>query len=457
MKEIEQITNEYVQTEQGIKDLEETLLEIDIDDQTLVNIENKVMIKINAKQSRSVKNKRLIMLLSAAAILFFSTISFQKDTFRAWASEYLTYLPMFNKPLEHKINSPIYQFDSYIGDHKNFKINNLAFNNEIPYFEIEYEYETHINVEKYGGFEKFQQYWDTKPVFLIINSRKYELKRHGNGIGSNGWVTEELSLKDTKTKLELPSKSKIKFVIGEKTFSIQLKEVEKVFLPSKSKENKNIKLNTMIRKEKNKLLVNYIKAGEYTPFSMKPFEPYLIDAKGNKSFLKSNENGVMVRYKYIADLGKVNDKDHLTLITPAISKMISYKQLYWTIPIPKTKSEQIRLPAFKLPHTDIKVEGMFVRWSESEKDTIEIFTPKQDLTKDSWYSALYLQHVNPELNKTNSILSSIYSEERMDGHYIPQTYSINMKNINKAKLELQITEAYIVENGPWKTDLPKLN
>ncbi|MEH6940076.1 hypothetical protein V7056_19865, partial [Bacillus sp. JJ664] len=425
----------------------------DVDDKTLVNIENKVMNRINVKQKRPDKIKRKMLLLAAAAILLVSTISFQKDTIRAWASEYFSYLPMFNKPFDHKVDSPIYEFDSYIGDHKNFKINNLAFNNDIPYFEIEYEYQTNINVEHYGGLEKFSKYWDTVPVYLKVNSKKYELKLDGKGVDSTGLVTEELMLKDTISKLEFPNKGKVQFVVGEKTFTLQLKEVDKVFLPSKSNEIKNIKLNTMVRKEKNNLLVNYIQTGDFTPFSMKRFEPYLIDSKGNKSLLKSHESGSILRYKYIADLGNLKDKNKLTLITPAISKMISYNQLNWTIPIPKTKGEEIKLPAFQLPNTDIKVEGMIVKWSEFEKATIEIITPNQDLTKDSWYSALYLQHVNPELNKTNSIVSTI---ENVNNQYKPQTYSINMKNLNTKKLELQITDAIIIENGPWKTDLPEI-
>lgn len=453
MKEIEKLTNDYLHTDQGLKELEEILSEIEVDDHMLVNIENKVMNKIQVKQNRPDKMKRTMLLLSAAAILLISTISFQKDSFRAWASEYFSYLPMFNKPFDHKVDSPIFEFDSYIGDHRNFKINNLAFNSDIPYFEIEYEYETNINIEKYGGFEKFFKYWETIPVYLKVNSKKYELKHNGNGVDSNGWVTEELRLKDTKSKLEFPNKGKIQFVVGEKTFTIQLKEIDEVFLPSKSNKIKNIKLDTMVRKEKNHLQVNYIQTGDFTPFSVKPFEPYLIDSKGNKSLLKSNESGSMVRYKYIANLDNLKDKNKLKLITPAISKMISFEQVNWTIPIPKTKGEQIKLPAFQLPNTDIKIEGMIVKWSEFEKDTIEIITPKQDLTKDSWYSALYLEHVNPELNKTNSIVSTI---ETVNNQYRPKTYSINMKNLNKEKLELQITDAIIIENGPWKTDLPEI-
>jgi len=459
LNELDKLMDEFIKSDEGINELEKLLSETEIDKESLSKIEQKVFSKINMKKKKKTNFKSKLFIYSAAAVFLLSTITLQNQSFRAWASNNLSYLPMFNVPFENKSTSPSYEFDSFIGDHKNLKINNLAFNNELPYFQIEFEYDTKINVDQFGGFDKFGKYWENIPIYLKVNNKKYELESKGNGLDSTGLIDEELFLKNHSTKMALPSNNQIQLQIGKKSFLIKLKEINKVYYPSRSNHVKNIELKTMVSNEKGSLLVNYIQENDIMPFSSKPFSPYIIDSKGNKSYLKSNESGSMVRNKFKAKLNKLDTKS-LTLITPSIQNFISYNDLYWTIPIPKTKDEKIKLPPLILPNANIKIDGFIVRWSEyeNEENTIEIITPKRDNNQEKWLSELYLEHIDPKLLITNQIVTSreYNSGDRAKKAYIPPVYGINIKGMDQHVIKLKITLANIIENGPWKTDLSNI-
>ncbi|MET3194959.1 hypothetical protein [Bacillus sp. OAE603] len=450
MKEIEKLTNDYINTEQGFKELEEILSEIEIDHKALVNIENKVLKKINVRQNRSDKIKRKMLLLSAAAILLISTVSYQKDTFRAWASEYFSYLPMFNKPFDHKIDSPIYEFDRYIGDHKNIKINNLAFNSELPYFEIEYEYKTKNKIEG-EGFNELFKYWNSLDVYIKINNKKYELERETYGIQGDGLVLDQLKLKSKINRIEKPISNKIQFIIDKNTYTLKLKELEKVFIPNKSDVNKNIMLKTMVRKENDHLYINYLTEKEISPYSYKPSIAYLTDSSGKKVYLNSNENSSTVRYKFKASTKKLDLKT-LSLVTPSVLRMEAYENLTWDIPIPMKNEEEILLPELIIPNSNIKIKGARVKRTNLEGDSLVIVMPKQDKNENRWLLDLNMNLVGDKQFGGISAESSGPS----NGHFEPDEYIIQLKETNKKSIKINISGATVVENGPWKTDLSNI-
>lgn len=451
MKEIEKLTNDYLSTEQGLKELEDILSEVEIDSDSLVKIENKVLKKINVKHNKPAKLKRNMMLVLSAAILMISTVSFQKDSFHAWASEYLSYLPMINTSIDNKSESPLYEFDSFIGEHKNIKINNLAFNSELPYFQIEYEYDLHKKISD-NEYDEFYKYWNSLDIYLKVNNKKYELVRDYYGIGEAGIASDQLRLKETIKRIEKPTNNKIQFVIGNNTFSIKLKEVDHVFYQSKSNLNKNIELKTMFRKENDHLLINYLTEGEITPYSFKPSRAYLTDSKGKKVFLTSNENSSTVRFKFKAKTNHLDSKT-LTLVTPSILRMETFKNLTWDIPIPTSENEEILLPDLIIPNSNLKVSGAKVKKEFYESNSLEIIMPKQNKNENQWLLQLDMNLVE---NQGNSNFVSAISSGTSNGHFEPDGYIIDLNDTNQKSIKLNISSVSIIENGPWKTDLSNI-
>ncbi|WP_088040865.1 hypothetical protein [Bacillus sp. EAC] len=449
MNELNKITDEFIKSKQGIYELEELLSEVDIENDSLSKIEQKVFSKINKKKKKKINFKSKLFIYSAAAVFLISSITYKSELFRAWASEYLTYLPLINESIDNKSGSSFYEFDSYIGDHKNFKINNLAFNNELPYFLIEYEYDTKKKNEGEDDYSKFYKYWDSKPVHLKINNKLYDLKREIYGVGSDGVAEDQLVLVDKSIKLEKPSNNIIQFILGKNNYQLKLKEVDKVYSLSKSNSIKNVELKTMVKKEKNNLLINYLIEEEISPFNFNRSKAYLVDSKGRKSYLTSNENSSAVRYKYKAKTSNLNLKT-VSLITPSISRQVTFNNLNWNIPIPSNVNEEIVLQDLILPGTNIKIEGAKVRRDTFAKNSIEIVMPKRNKNDSQWLLQL---DIYPLGNQQFEV--SAYSN-KSGGMFEPDGYTIELKDLKQKNISLNITSASIIENGPWKTDLSNI-
>ena len=455
MNEIEKLTDELLMTSDGVKELEALLQDVDVNSDSLNDIEKKVLNKISIKRKRTNFTKFLSYGIVAVAFLTLVTMSVYNHSFRAWASQIISYLPMFNQEFDSKQKGTFYEMDSIEGEQKDFKIYNLAFNSEMSYFMVEYSYQFKKGLQK-KEYENLIKEWNKSPKELIVNNKKYNLTSSLVGYDFTGFFTEELSIAKGEKILGKPKNNQIKILLNQKYYTVKLKEVKDFYYPTVSNRVRDIRLKTMVHNGK-EMQINYLTTNDTSPFTHKPNSAYLTDKHGKRVILKTNENSSAIRYKYKASIEGL-DRSSLKLITPSISKLVTYKDLVWEVPIPKTENEEIPLPPFSLPGTGIVVKGATVQQSKSfyNQKGIEITMPKTNLKDKTWLLQLTFDN-NPVTNgNVKDIATFDNTSNQEKGFFLATGYDIQLKDINQKSIKLKVFCADVIEYGPWVTDLSKV-
>jgi hypothetical protein len=451
MNEIEKLTDELLETTDGVKELEALLQEVDVKSNSLNNIEKKVLNKITSKRKQTNFNKFLSIGIVAVAFLTLSTISVHNNLFRAWASQLISYLPMFNQEVDSKHRGTFYELDAIVGEHKDFKIHNLAFNDEMSYFMIEYSYQFKKGFKQEKEFEKLRNEWNKSPKELIINNKKYKLTSRWESYGYTGFISEELSISKGEKIIGKPRNNQIKILLNKKYYTVNLKGVKDFYYPTVSNKVRDIRLKTMINNGK-EVLINYLPTNNIRPFSHRPYNAYLTDKKGKRVILKTNENSNTIRYKYKANI-RTLDRASLQLITPTISKSVIYNDLMWEVPIPKDENEVIALSPFSLPGTGIVVKGATVKWSDYSHYGLDLSMPKINPKDKTWLLQLEFDE-NPVMKENIATYGDQSSEKK--GYFQAAGYDIQLRDIKQKSIKLKVFCATIIQYGPWVTDLSQV-
>lgn len=431
-----------------LEEIKKRLEDVEVEEQALKRIENKVFAHIHKQKPK--KNHAKMIGVVVAAVVCVGIVTYQVPSVQAWIKETISYIPGFNEKIQ-KEGGILYTLDSEQKIGK-FTIHKAAYEATIPYFHIEFTYDTGTSVDPSDtqAFEtqvrSLVKKLENRQVYVRIGNQSFPLQLEGDGYGTDGLWLGKYKLSESVKQLPPLQDNHLTLQFGEEEIGITLSENKETYTQIQSTTVQQYQLQGMVSQKGKNLQISFVNEREMVPFIFDRYPAWVEDSKGQKHDLVPNENSPLVYYNY--QVKNIKQRDVEKIVVPYLEQTLSFTGETLSIPIPKEINEEVILPTYHVKGTNMVLEGAKVRRT-SEKE-IEILLPQREKQQEDWLLDLDIRDSKRERNISKSDNGGSEKEHRM---FTPSSYTIAITASDKDVLNLQVEGASIVRYGPWEMKL----